>query len=71
MLFKEIVDGRTHGRWTTDNGPSQKLTLSTFCSGELITAKLVSSDLHLVCTALLHNENNVPKKFLVFYTCIL
>ena len=25
----------THGRWTTDNGPSQKLTLSTLCSGEL------------------------------------
>jgi len=24
-----------HGRWTTDNGPSQKLTLSTLCSGEL------------------------------------
>jgi len=41
MLFKEIVDGRTdartHGRWTTDNGPSQKLTLSTLCSGELKT----------------------------------
>jgi len=35
MLFKEIVDARTHGRWTTDNGPSQKLTLSTLCSGEL------------------------------------
>jgi len=28
-LFKEIVDTRTHGQWTTDNGPSQKLTLST------------------------------------------
>jgi len=29
-LFKEIVDartgGRTHGQWTTDNGPSQQLT---------------------------------------------
>jgi len=25
----------THGRWTTDNWPSQKLTLSTLCSGEL------------------------------------
>ena len=25
----------TDGRWTTDNGPSQKLTLSTLCSGEL------------------------------------
>ena len=43
MLFKEIVDartharthGRTHGRWRTDNGPSQNLTLSTLCSGEL------------------------------------
>jgi len=34
-LFKEIVDGRTHGRWTTDNGPSQKLTFSTLCSCEL------------------------------------
>ena len=29
------TDARTHGRWTTDNGPSQKLTLSTLCSGEL------------------------------------
>ena len=26
MLFKEIVDARTDGRWTMDNGPSQKLT---------------------------------------------
>ena len=34
MLFKEIVDARTDAR-TTDNGPSQKLTLSTLCSGEL------------------------------------
>jgi len=25
----------THGRWTSDNGPSHKLTLSTLCSGEL------------------------------------
>jgi len=24
-----------HGRWTTDNGPSQKLTLRTLSSGEL------------------------------------
>jgi len=40
MLFKEIVDARTHGRWTTDNGPSQKLTLSTLCSGELKTYTL-------------------------------
>jgi len=30
-----LTHGRTHGRWTTDNGPSQKLTLSTLCSGEL------------------------------------
>jgi len=41
MLFKEIVDtrthARTHGRWTTDNGQSQKLTLSTLCQGELKT----------------------------------
>ena len=29
------MHGRTHGRWTTDNGPSQKLTLSTLCSGDL------------------------------------
>jgi len=36
MLFKEIVDARTHAR-TMDNGPSQKLTLSTLCSGELKT----------------------------------
>jgi hypothetical protein len=28
---------RTHGRWTTDNGTSQKLILRTFSSGELIT----------------------------------
>jgi len=35
ILFKEIVDRRTDGRWKTDNGPSQKLTLSTLCSGEL------------------------------------
>jgi len=39
MLFKESVDGRTHARtdvkWTTDNGPLQKLTFSTLCSGEL------------------------------------
>jgi len=30
MLFKEIVDAQP-----MDNGPSQKLTLSTLCSGEL------------------------------------
>jgi len=38
-MFKEIVDAQTHGRtdgqWTTDNVPSQRLTLSTLCSGEL------------------------------------
>jgi len=34
-LKKLLTHGRTHGRWTTDNGPSQKLTLSTLCSGEL------------------------------------
>jgi len=28
---------RTDWRWATDNGPSQKLTLSTLCSGELKT----------------------------------
>ena len=31
-MFKEIVDGRT---MDADNGPSQKLTLSTLWSGEL------------------------------------
>jgi len=31
MLFKKIVDARTDAR-TMDNGPSQKLTLSTLCS---------------------------------------
>jgi hypothetical protein len=39
MLLKEIVnswrDEQTHGRWTTDNGPSQRLTLNTLLSGEL------------------------------------
>ena len=34
-LKKLLTHARTHGRWTTDNGPSQKLTLSTLCSGEL------------------------------------
>ena len=38
MLFKEIVDGRTHGR--TDDGrrtlKDHKSSLSTSCSGELI-----------------------------------
>ena len=33
----------THGRWTTDNGPSQKLTLSTLCSG--VKMAFVSNDL--------------------------
>ena len=42
MLFKEIVDGRTHGRTharTTDDGrrtlKDHKSSLSTLCSGEL------------------------------------
>jgi len=35
------TDVRTHGRWMTDNGPSQELTLSTLCSGEL---KLLMDD---------------------------
>jgi len=34
-LKKLLTDARTDGRWTTDDGPSQKLTLSTLCSGEL------------------------------------
>ena len=34
-LKKLLTHGRTDRRWTTDNGPSQKLTLSTLCSGEL------------------------------------
>jgi len=38
MLFKEIVDGRTHGR-TADGGrrtlKDHKSSLSTSCSGEL------------------------------------
>jgi len=34
-LKKLLMHGRTDGRWTTDNGPSQKLTLSTLCLGEL------------------------------------
>jgi len=29
------TDARTPGRWATDNGPSQKLILSTLCLGEL------------------------------------
>ena len=34
--LKKLTDGRTHqSRRTMDNGPSQKLTLSTLCSGEL------------------------------------
>jgi len=36
-VFKEIVDARTHGRWSTDNGPSQKLSLRKLCSAELKT----------------------------------
>ena len=35
LLTLARTDGRTDGRWTTDNGPSQKLDLSTLCSGEL------------------------------------
>jgi len=42
MLFKEIVDGRTHARTdgrTTDDGgrtlKDHKSSLSTLCSGEL------------------------------------
>jgi len=41
MLFKEIVDGRTHGRThgRTDDGrrtlKDHKSSLSTSCSGEL------------------------------------
>jgi hypothetical protein len=27
-LEKLLTHGRTHGRWTTDKGPSQKLTLN-------------------------------------------
>ena len=29
LLTHRRTRARTHGRWTTDNGPSQKLTLST------------------------------------------
>jgi len=36
-LKKLLTHARTHGRGMTDNGPSQKLTLSTLCSGELNT----------------------------------
>jgi len=35
-LFKEIVDAQMHAlTMDADNGPSQKLTLNTLCSGEL------------------------------------
>jgi len=49
MLFKEIVDGRTHawtddGRRTPDIEESQKLTS---CSGELIKRKTVSGQYHM------------------------
>ena len=53
MLFKEIVDGRTHGRThgrTTDNGrrtlKDHKSSLSTSCSGELITPDLPFLNIH-------------------------
>ena len=36
-MFKEIVD---NARRTTDIGRSQKLTMSTLCSGELKTSQL-------------------------------
>ena len=43
MLFKEIVDGRTHGR-TTDAGHWRitKAHLSTSCSGELKKSPILS-----------------------------
>jgi len=40
LLTHRRTLARTHGWWTTDNGPSQKLTLSTLCSGELKTISL-------------------------------
>jgi len=42
-LKKLLTHGRTHGQWTTDNGPSQKLTLRTLCSGELKTRDRVGA----------------------------
>jgi len=39
-LKKLLTDERTDGQWTTDNGPSQKLTLSTLCSGVLKSLRM-------------------------------
>jgi len=50
MLFKEIVDGRTHTR--TDDGrrtlKDHKSSLSTLCSGELKMQKNDLSILHFL-----------------------
>jgi len=35
LLTHERTDARRDGRWATDNGPSEKFNLSTFCSCEL------------------------------------
>ena len=60
-LFKEIVGGRTHGRWTTDNGPSQKLTLSTLWSGEL---KIHKFTLNVPCLKI---KSIIPISFFIIY----
>ena len=63
MLFKEIVDARTHGRRTTDAGHWRitKAHLSTSCSGEL----KIETVLHKTCNdAWLLYNNSVS--FLIF-----
>jgi len=68
MLFKETVDARTHWQWTTDNGPSQKLTLSTLCSGELkIQANIYMKDKNLKYNT---SENETFWNFTVTYAWI-
>jgi len=53
MLFKEIVDGRTHGR--TDDGrrtlKDHKSSLSTSCSGELKTKRMDWLVVHVLLAA--------------------
>ena len=62
-MYKEIVDD---ARRTPDIGQSQKLTMSTLCSGELEkgnNSKLRQAKLKFICTALPLDEIYPPTKF--------
>ena len=74
MLFKEIVDARTHARThgrTTDDGrrtlKDHKSSLSTSCSGELIILVIIKAviDLNVDFIVLQKNGRNFQFIFVV------